>query len=396
MSDAPATSLLGRLRATLRATPRVLLRQLAPAALLALGAAAVLVMPLAASAGAASLPEPLGRLQCRLTGSCRARAGASTRRRAGHAGLAIVDATAPEPLRCNGFVALCDRRVDQVVFAGTHNSMSSADAGFVWPNQDGGLARQLADGVHAFLIDTHDWETPSAYAAFTRSLAPADRAAIAGVAASPAPHPGAYLCHVVCTLGAIDLTDGLRTFAAFLATHPNEVLILDIEDYVSPEDTAAAFRDSGLIDDVYTHPEGTPWPTLRELITAHHRVIVGAEHAGTPSNWYQHFYGIAWDTPYQFIAATDFDCAVYRGSTANPLLLVNHWIANRAPSRADALQVNRLDVLLGRAEQCQIQHGKLPNIIAVNFYATGDLFQAVDTLNGMANEAAPPPPTPSS
>ena len=53
---------------------------------------------------------------------------------------------------CNGFVVLCDRRVDEVAFAGTHNSMAaSSEEGWVFGRQTGGLLAQLSFGVRAFL-----------------------------------------------------------------------------------------------------------------------------------------------------------------------------------------------------------------------------------------------------
>ena len=57
---------------------------------------------------------------------------------------------------CNGYVELCNRRLDQVVFAGTHNSMSAADSpGWLLANQRRTIGRQLHDGIRLFLIDPH-------------------------------------------------------------------------------------------------------------------------------------------------------------------------------------------------------------------------------------------------
>jgi hypothetical protein len=57
---------------------------------------------------------------------------------------------------CNGYVELCGRRLDQVVFAGTHNSMSAADTpGWLLVNQRRTIGRQLQDGIRLFLIDPH-------------------------------------------------------------------------------------------------------------------------------------------------------------------------------------------------------------------------------------------------
>ncbi len=42
------------------------------------------------------------------------------------------------------------------------------------------------------------------------------------------------------------------------------------------------------------------------------------------------------------------------------------------------------DVLLARARECEAQRRQLPNIVAVDFYADGDLLDVVATLNGVA------------
>ena len=65
---------------------------------------------------------------------------------------------APDPngKGCNGHVELCDRRLDEVVLAATHNSMSaSAEKDWYFPRQTGGIGAQLAKGVRAFLVDAH-------------------------------------------------------------------------------------------------------------------------------------------------------------------------------------------------------------------------------------------------
>ncbi len=57
---------------------------------------------------------------------------------------------------CNGSAALCDRRLDQVVFAGAHNAMSNAEIpGWMFPHHHYAFPRQLADGIRALAIDVH-------------------------------------------------------------------------------------------------------------------------------------------------------------------------------------------------------------------------------------------------
>ena len=67
--------------------------------------------------------------------------------------------TAPVPSSvraCNGHKALCDRRLDEVAFPGTHNSMSNAEIrDWMFPHHQRAIPRQLRDGVRALLIDVH-------------------------------------------------------------------------------------------------------------------------------------------------------------------------------------------------------------------------------------------------
>ena len=254
-------------------------------------------------------------------------------------------------LRCNGHAALCDRRFNEVVFPATHNSMANADDLWFGPNQEHGIARQLQDGIRAMLIDTYAW------------------------------NGGIYLCHSVCELGSRLLVDGLRDIATFLTANPNEVVALLIEDHISAADSDKAFMQSGLAELAYVHPSGAAWPTLRALIASNHRLLVTAENAGPPPAWYHHLWDLASDTPYTFRNEQEFSCRLNRGMSSNDLFLMNHWVENPLPNPTLSRSANASNVLLTRAQTCQMETGKLPNFVAVNHYATGDLFAVVRQLN---------------
>ena len=65
------------------------------------------------------------------------------------------------------------------------------------------------------------------------------------------------------------------------------------------------------------------------------------------------------------------------------LFLVNHWITDKTREVSNARRVNSRDVLLSRLEKCRAERGRMPNFVAVDFYDQGDLFDVVDTLNGL-------------
>ena len=65
-----------------------------------------------------------------------------------------------------------------------------------------------------------------------------------------------------------------------MVAHPEEVIIIIVEDYVTPQDLASEFDKAGFADLVYTGNPSPPWPTLRQLIESGRRVLVFTESGG--------------------------------------------------------------------------------------------------------------------
>jgi hypothetical protein len=64
---------------------------------------------------------------------------------------------------------------------------------------------------------------------------------------------------------------------------------------------------------------------------------------------------------------------------------MNNWIETTpSPKPSNAAIVNAYETLLARARQCQRERSLMPNLIAVDFYRTGELFRVARTLNGVA------------
>ena len=55
-----------------------------------------------------------------------------------------------------------------------------------------------------------------------------------------------YLCHTFCELGATPLADALDDIRDFLVTHPDDVLVVINQDYVTPADFVSALDRAGL------------------------------------------------------------------------------------------------------------------------------------------------------
>ena len=169
----------------------------------------------------------------------------------------------------------------------------------------------------------------------------------------------------------------------FLVANPGEVLIFVIQDEgVAPQDIARCFQESGLIDFVYKGPARAPWPTLREMVESDQRVLVMAENDTVGVDWYHPAFEVMQETPYAFHDPSEFSNRPNRGGSGGSLMLLNHWIETTPlPKPSNAAIVNAHDALLKRIEDFRRARGRLPNLVAVDFYATGDMIQVVRELN---------------
>jgi Short repeat of unknown function (DUF308) len=315
-------------------------------------------------------------------------------------------------INCNGYRELCDRTLNEVAFPGAHNAMSAASEDFITPNHETGIRQQLDSGIRALLIDAHYGIAPESGPVITdlrredtgkvteaieEQFGPdaVDRVEAIGKRAAGGGEPGTYLCHVVCELGAIPLAEALGWIREFLDTHPDEVLLVFIEDYVKPKDIEAAFDEAGLTRYAYAQETGAPLPTLRELIESDRRLVVMAENVpgGAGAPWYLDGFELFQETPFTFNSAAALEepksCEPNRGGTRPPMLLLNHWVEKLPRLPSVGKEVNAFDFLDPRARKCRHQRGLLPNILAVDFHDEGDVLGVARKLNGLPPDAEP-------
>jgi hypothetical protein len=172
----------------------------------------------------------------------------------------------------------------------------------------------------------------------------------------------------------------------FLATHPREVIIFDLEDYAPPSTIAQAFEESGLLAYVYRSPLGPSWPTLGEIIASGGRVIVFMDYDDGGVPWmHRAWNGLMAETPGTVHAPEEFSCKPMRGTPTGDLFMLNNWIETTpAPRPSNAEIVNQRDFLLERARLCERERGMKVNMVVVDFAGIGDVVGAVRVLNGLA------------
>ncbi len=244
--------------------------------------------------------------------------------------------------RCNGFAELCDRRINEVVFPSVHNAMSAANDGFLIANNQKPIPDQLEAGVRGLLIDAHYGREGNGGQVVTdldkegktrgeivdavgeEFVQTAERLVgrISGTGGRGESSP--YFCHVFCELGAVPLVRELERIREFLETHPDEVLVLFIEDYVTPKDIEQGFADAGLVEYAYVQRQGAPLPTLREMIASGKRILVMAENkgGGTEIPWYIQGFDYTQETPFTFKSVDALEakasCDENRGERRQP------------------------------------------------------------------------------
>jgi hypothetical protein len=293
--------------------------------------------------------------------------------------------------------------------------MSAAtNPGWLFAQQDAGIADQLRDGIRSLLIDAHYGQRTEDGTVKTdlSEIGPGEREAYEEelgekaldaalrirdrVVDSPTKgDPGIYLCHRFCELGAISIEQAFGDVRDFLAANANEVVVIVIEDYVEPADIEAAAEKTGLVDYIYTGPLD-PIPTLTDVIESGGRAIFMAENDPGDVPWYHAAYeSLVQETPYSFKTPRDLtdparlpaSCEPNRGPEDGPIFLFNHWVDTSPAARpSNARKVNADKPLSARIAECEQIRDHVVNLVAVDFYREGDLFKVVDRLNAERGE----------
>ena len=180
----------------------------------------------------------------------------------------------------------------------------------------------------------------------------------------------------------------------FLDRNLTDVVVIDIEDYVQPKDLKQALIDNGLWDRVWKpNPKQIGWPSLYDMVATKTKaqekvgerprrlVVMSEKHPGVYP-WLLGAYDVAQESPYTFTSTSQFNCNRTAAATDKAFFILNHWLRpNGPPDPVAAAKVNSQKVLTARMQDCIAKRGQLPNVVAVDFTAIGDLYKTVDLFN---------------
>jgi hypothetical protein len=302
------------------------------------------------------------------------------------------------PDTCNGSAELCERRLNEVVFAGTHNSMSAADEpGWLFANQRDSIETQLGSGIRLFLLDPH-WGVPVAgnrvrtdldaegvsRNRVAKALGPeavrtADRLAGRVGAGSLSGARQVWLCHSLCELGATKMSAALELYRNWLDENPGEVLVLMLEPGVPAWAVELQFQRAGLLDRVARLRRDQPLPTLGTLLERGRQLVVLGERDTGELPWYLDAFDFIQDTPLGPRATSS--CAPSRGDPDSPIFMLNHWVDAFPPRPSANARVNSREDIVARAERCERRRDLPVSLIAVDHYDRGGVVAAAAELN---------------
>ena len=299
---------------------------------------------------------------------------------------------------CNGSRDLCERRLNEVVFPGTHNSMSAADEpGWLFANQRSSIEDQLDDGIRLFLIDPH-WGVPVAgnrvrtdlqaegvsrnrvaNALGLEAVRTAERLAGRVGAGTLGGPRQVWLCHSLCELGATKMSDALTVYRDWLDEHPDELLVLLVEPSVPAWAVERQLRRARLFGRVARLRRDQPLPTLRTLLERGRQLVVLGERDTGDLPWYLEAFDWIQDTPLGPRATSA--CGPSRGAPDSPVFMVNHWVDDFPPRPSANARVNSEQAILARAKRCERARDLRVSFIAVDHYDRGGVVAAAEELN---------------
>ncbi|MFT5645718.1 MAG: poly(3-hydroxybutyrate) depolymerase [Aureispira sp.] len=265
---------------------------------------------------------------------------------------------------CNGHHELCYKRLNEVTFVQTHNAHAD-DGSFsiLAANQNGNIPAQLAAGVRGLGLKLY--YTSSIFCGSGTKL---------------------YAYHGNPLLGCTEFSTIGNQISDFLTNNPDEFLFITIEGSASNSEIATGFNSAGLAQFLYQHTLGEIWPTLGELIQNNQRLIVMTDNSGASLQGYHHLWTFAQDTEYDFTTTNDFNCNYLRGNLNSDLFLVNHFLTVGSPQPLSAGNTNDWNLVLNRARQCGSSRNLHPNLLYIDFFNSGDVFRAADTLNQIGKD----------
>eukprot|EP00814_Leptocylindrus_danicus_P017121 CAMPEP_0116018654 /NCGR_PEP_ID=MMETSP0321-20121206/8773_1 /TAXON_ID=163516 /ORGANISM="Leptocylindrus danicus var. danicus, Strain B650" /LENGTH=354 /DNA_ID=CAMNT_0003489081 /DNA_START=340 /DNA_END=1404 /DNA_ORIENTATION=- len=271
---------------------------------------------------------------------------------------------------CNGLSSNCVKRVNEIMFATSHNAMSTQQDFFFAPNHNLNLETSLKAGFRAFMLDLCDCNNRVEF------------------------------CHSECILGTRDPSTVFAAIVSFLEENLSEVIVLELQIDPGSDmfELYSVMQDvDGFSDMIYEHPDASSdWPFLSQLVDDNKRILIfqhrgpNCQTAGQCPEGFHSTYNFMFETPFsleskeELLDYTD-SCRIQTGQSDADFFILNHFAGSPNsffPEESTAREVNQIDVLESRTEACaSLYDGRIVNFVAVDFWSVGDTAKFVQEYN---------------
>ncbi|MEV6579953.1 PI-PLC domain-containing protein [Streptomyces sp. NPDC051582] len=273
-----------------------------------------------------------------------------------------------------------DHRLDEAAFLTTHNAFTNYDdSRWSSVNQAESVRAQLDNGVRGLSLDTHWYEhsTWLCVISFGSDCYPSD----------------VYLCHGDCktfagatyALPRQSFQGTMQTVVDFLASHPQEVVTVFLEDYVDADRLGQSLGRVRGLQELLFRPDDwgvrqNGWPKVADLVTAGKRLLVFSdrsdrEHLGVmyDKSWTVSNYWSLGDMGNDLACVTRWpDVPLDRQEPGfRRLFTMSHH--RNVPTVLTAALDNGAKLRGRIAEQCRTATGgRTPNYVSVDFHRLSD------------------------
>jgi len=124
---------------------------------------------------------------------------------------------------------------------------------------------------------------------------------------------------------------------------------------------------------------GEPWPTVGEMLDAGSQLVFFNDPVEGDPPWVLRHGDFVYGTGWSYTRVEDLDCAVQGEVLEHGLYEVTHVLTNPIASPAYAAEINTVEVLTEHLERCFDEVGR-PNLVSVDYYSIGDVFEVVPGL----------------
>lgn len=276
---------------------------------------------------------------------------------------------------CNGIQGLCDFPVNDIMFAKTHNSVSTEADNYIFANHQFSVEDSLVAGVRGLSVDVGR--------CFGQVV----------------------LFHSQCFLGSTSVVSTFQSINYFLTLNPDEVVVISLqmegvgvqELHRVLETVQKANEDDvnepRFVDRLYQHTEGVAWPTLGELIDAKTNVILFHYNGPLCSEvacprGYMDYFRYTVETPFEFqneqeLADTQESCRLDRGRNSGSRDFYGVNLFLQIPNEAATERINSLDNVDKHISACESLTSLEANFIIHDFWKKGDVVDFVQFRNDL-------------